>query len=107
MKKFLLTFDVHEDHERIINELTANGWHSTIRGVYENTGLPGIGYLPETTWWIQANDIRVAYTEFVNIAGEENITRADIFEFSDWKGTDKNPLPHQIREIRVNDNNAA
>jgi len=107
MKRFLLTFDVHDEHERIIEELTANGWHSSIRGFYMSTGKPGISFLPETTWWVQAEDKDTVYQNFLEIAGKKNIVRADIFEFVDWRGVDGKALPHQLDEIGRTGDNAA
>ncbi len=47
-KEYLITYDVHYDHERIIQDLIKNNWHSVKQG-YAN-GKPIICYLPETTW---------------------------------------------------------
>jgi hypothetical protein len=107
MKRFLLTFDVHDEHERIIDELTTNGWHSSIRGININTGKPGLSFLPETTWWVQGEDKDTVYQNFVGIAGDKNIVRADIFEFVDWRGVGGKALPHQLEEIGQTGNNAA
>jgi len=97
-KRLLLTFDVHEDHERIIKDLTESGWKSIINGTYTETGLPAVVYLPETTWWTEANNLQQAWKDFEAIAGKTNIIRGDIFEFTDWKGVIGDPMKHQLQE---------
>ena len=98
-KKYILSYDVHYEHQRIIDQLIANGWHSILQGVDDN-GSPCIGYLPETTWCKELQNSSQALNEFKTIAGNANVVRAVVSNFDDWRCTTGNPMNHQKEEVR-------
>jgi len=98
MKKYLLTYDVYSDHERIIKDLIASNWHSVIQG--HTNGKPTVGYLPETTWWKEFETAQQAYDEFKVIAGKQNIERQAVTVFDEWIVSTTNPLKHQKEEVQ-------
>ena len=98
MKKYLITYDVHRDHERIIQDLIKNGWHSVIQGYIDSK--PTICYLSETTWWKECKDQSQAYYEFQTIAGITNIVRQAVTVFDEILVSRMNPLKHQIEEAK-------
>lgn len=100
-KKYIVTFDVHAEHERIIQDLITYGWHSVIQG-YTDNGQPVICYFPETTWWKEFNNVKEAFAEFEVIAGgKSNIIRQMVSILDDWRSTTHNPMKHQIEEARA------
>lgn len=98
-KKYILSYDVHNEHQRIIDQLIANGWHSIIQGV-DDKGTPCICYLPETTWWKEFENSKQALDEFKTVAGDANVVRAVVSNFDDWRCTTSNPMNHQKEEVR-------
>lgn len=99
-KKYILMFDVHRDHERIIQDLISKNWHSVIQGFQTETRKPIVCYLPETTWWKEFSSKREAYDEFKLIAGVDNIIRQVVSVFDEWICSTGNPMKHQIEEVR-------
>lgn len=97
-KKYVLMYDVHRDHERIIQDLIARNWHSVIQGYSD--GKPVICYLTETTWWKEFATAREAFNEFQSIAGTANIIRQVVSVYDEWICTTNNPMKHQIEEAR-------
>lgn len=95
--KCLLVFDVHDEHQRIIQDLTDNDWHSIIEGVNDE-GKSGICNLPETTWWKEFETANQAYNEFLTIAGAHNIIRVFVSEFDNWRGMQGISMKHQREE---------
>jgi len=100
-KEYLVTYDVHENHEQIIKDLLAAGWHS-VKPAYEiGTRKPVFCYLPETTWYKSFENTTEATEEFIKIAGgASNVIRQMVTSFSDWQGSIKNPMPHQVEEAK-------
>ena len=98
-KKYLLTYDITQDHYRVIQELINNDWHSVIQG-YSADGKKVICYFPETTWWKEFETTRQAYNEFQIIAGADIIKRQIVVPFDDWLCSTQNPMQHQIDEAK-------
>lgn len=98
-KKYLVTFDAHNDHERIIQDLLAKGWHSVIQGVDKN-GVNVICYLPNTTWYKEFTSAELAYNEMKSIIGVLNHVRSTATPFTEWFGSGSNPMSHQIEEAK-------
>nr|WP_314494235.1 hypothetical protein [uncultured Chryseobacterium sp.] len=98
-KKFLLTYDITQDHDRVIQELINNNWHSVIQG-YSTDGKKVICYFPETTWWKEFDTTRQAYNEFQIIAGVNIIKRQTVVQFDDWICSIQNPMQHQIDKAK-------
>lgn len=96
-KKYLLTYDITQDHYRVIQELITNNWHSVIQG-YLDDGKRKICYFPETTLWKEFETIRQAYDEFQIIAGVSIIKRHIVVPFDNWICSTENPMQHQIDE---------
>jgi len=99
-KKYVVTFDVHSEHERIIQDLIQYDWHSVIQG-YADNGSPVICYFPETTWWKEFNNVKEAFAEFDAIAGQSNIIRQTVSLLDEWRSTTRNPMKHQVEEARA------
>lgn len=97
-KKYILTYDITQDHERVIQDLISNNWHSVIQGYSD--GKKVICYLPETTWWKEFETARQAYDEFKYIAGSSIIKRQLVSSFDDWICSIINPMQHQIEEAK-------
>lgn len=98
-KKYLVTFDAHNDHERIIEDLLAKGWHSVIQGVDKN-GVNVICYLPNTTWYKEFTSGELAYDEMKSIIGGLNAIRIAATAFNEWFSGVRNPMQHQIEEAK-------
>ncbi|WP_284462383.1 hypothetical protein [Chryseobacterium sp.] len=97
-KKHLLTYDITQDHQRVIQDLISNNWHSVIQGYSD--GKKVICYFPETTWWKEFETTRQAYDEFKNIAGSSIIKRQIVVPFDDFTCSTSNPMQHQIEEAK-------
>lgn len=99
MKKFVIMYDVKADHQRIIQDLLLNDWHSILEG-HSIDGEPIICFLPETTWYKEFNTQREAFDEFKAIAGADNVIRLAVTILSNWWSTATNPMGHQIEELK-------
>lgn len=97
---FLITYDVHDNHEQIIADLLAKGWHSVVPAVQVTTGKSTICYLPETTWYKAFESAHDAILEFLATAGASNALRYMVTSFINWEGSTVKPKPHQIEEAK-------
>lgn len=98
-KKYLVTFDAHNDHERIIKDLIAKGWHSVMQGKNGN-GQDVIIYMPNTTWYKEFNSAKLASEELKSIVGILNLIRHNVVAFTEFYGGTANPMAHQIEEAK-------
>lgn len=98
-KQYIVSFDARNDHERIIKDLLAKGWHSVALGRTSDNEKLAV-YLPNTTWYKEFISSRAAAQEMEEIVGRTNILRFTAAPFEEWFGGGYNPMPHQIEEAK-------
>jgi len=97
---FLITYDVRDNHEQIIADLLAKGWHSVVPARQVGTQKPVFCYLPETTWYKSFETANDAGNEFLAISGINNTLRYMVTSFINWEGSTVSPKQHQVEEAK-------